>query len=74
MEPGLDLAAPNALYLAPGIGRQGATPDDVARVFADCPHRVFPSASRSLLTSPDPGRLAHDIDRLADEFRRLLGD
>lgn len=73
MERRLDLAAPNALYLAPGVGRQGASPDDVARVFSSCPDRVFPSASRSLLASPDPGRLRDDIGELATEFKRLLG-
>lgn len=73
MDPRLDLAAPNALYLAPGIGRQGASPDDVARVFNSCPDRVFPSASRSLLASPDPGRLRADASELAAEFHRVLG-
>ena len=74
MDPRLDLAAPNALYLAPGVGWQGASPDDVASVFGSCQHRVFPSASRSLLASPDPGRLRDDIEELAAEFRQLLVD
>ncbi|MGH9185083.1 MAG: hypothetical protein ACRD0U_04600 [Acidimicrobiales bacterium] len=73
MEPRLDLAAPNALYLAPGVGRQGASPEDVARVFSSCPDRVLPSASRSLLTSADPGRLRNDVERLAAEIIQLLG-
>jgi orotidine-5'-phosphate decarboxylase len=73
MEPRLDLAAPNALYLAPGVGRQGASPEDVACVFSSCPDRVFPSASRSLLTHADPGRLRDDVGELAAEFRQLLG-
>jgi orotidine-5'-phosphate decarboxylase len=73
MEPRLDLAAPNALFLAPGVGRQGATPDDVARVFSSCPDRVFPSASRSLLMSSDPGRMRDAVGTLASEFARLLG-
>ena len=60
MQPSLDLAAANALYLAPGLGAQGATPADVATVFASCPDRVMPSASRSLL-SPGP-----DVNRLKD--------
>lgn len=73
MDPRLDLAAPNALYLAPGVGRQGATPEDVASVFSSCSDRVFPSASRSLLASADPGRLRDDVEGLAAEFRQLLG-
>jgi orotidine-5'-phosphate decarboxylase len=72
MEPHLDLAAANAIYLAPGVGHQGATPDDVAAVFAACPDRVIPSASRSLLTGPDPGRLHDDAATLAEEFFTLL--
>jgi orotidine-5'-phosphate decarboxylase len=72
LDSALDLVAPNALYLAPGVGRQGATPQDVAEVFASCPDRVMPSASRSLLASPDPSRLRDGASRLADEFRRLL--
>jgi orotidine-5'-phosphate decarboxylase len=72
LEPGLDLVMPGALYLAPGVGRQGATPEDVAEVFASCPDRVMPSASRSLLASPDPSRLRDTAAGLAAEFRRLL--
>lgn len=72
LEPGLDLVAPAALYLAPGVGRQGATPEDVAEVFAACPDRVIPSASRSLLAGPEPSRLHDDAAALAGEFHRLL--
>lgn len=73
MEPGLDLAPANALYLAPGIGAQGATVEDVARVFSSCPDRVMPSASRSLLSAgPDPGRLSAAVAGLAAEFRAVL--
>jgi orotidine-5'-phosphate decarboxylase len=49
--PLFDLCAPNCLYLAPGVGAQGATAKDVARCFATCPDRVLPSASRELLRS-----------------------
>lgn len=73
LEPRLDLVAPNALYLAPGVGHQGASPDDVAEVFASCPDRVIPSASRSLLADPDPSRLRDEASALAAEFVRLLG-
>ncbi len=73
MEPVLDLAAANCLFLAPGVGAQGATPADVARVFAACPDRVMPSASRSLLSSgPDVGRLRAAMTALAAEFRAAL--
>ena len=73
LEPRLDLAGAHALYLAPGVGHQGATPEDVAEVFAACADRVMPSASRSLLASPDPHRLRDDAARLAQRCRELLG-
>ncbi len=73
LEPELDLAAANALFLAPGVGAQGATPADVAAVFRSCPDRVMPSASRSLLAAgPDVGRLRDTVSALAAEFRAVL--
>ena len=73
LRPELNLAAANALFLAPGVGAQGATPDDVAAVFAACPDRVMPSASRSLLAAgPGVSRLQDAVAELAAEFRRVL--
>jgi orotidine-5'-phosphate decarboxylase len=73
LEPSLDLVAPNALFLAPGVGYQGATPEDVATVFAACPERVMPSASRSLLEhGPDVVHLRDDAAQLGEHFRALL--
>jgi orotidine-5'-phosphate decarboxylase len=73
IEPGLDLLGANGLFLAPGVGKQGATSTDVARVFAACPDRVIPSASRSLLTGgPHVGRLRDAAAALAAEFRDAL--
>jgi orotidine-5'-phosphate decarboxylase len=73
IEPELDLASAHALFLAPGVGAQGATPEDVAAVFAACPDRVMPSASRSLLLAgPDIGALRDGAATMAAEFRRLL--
>jgi orotidine-5'-phosphate decarboxylase len=73
-DPPLDLAAAsNALFLVPGLGAQGATPQDVARTFAACPGRVMPSASRSLLAAgPDPGALRDAAASLNAELRALL--
>jgi orotidine-5'-phosphate decarboxylase len=74
LKPDLDLAAANCLFLAPGVGAQGATPADVAAVFAACADRVMPSASRSLLSAgPDVRRLRDALSELAAEFRALLG-
>jgi orotidine-5'-phosphate decarboxylase len=73
MQPELDLAAASCLFLAPGVGAQGATPADVARVFAACPDRVMPSASRSLLApGPQVSRLRDTAAALAAEFRAML--
>jgi orotidine 5'-phosphate decarboxylase subfamily 2 len=73
MEPALDLPSAQALFLAPGVGAQGATPEDVARVFAACPDRVMPSASRSLLLAgPDINALRDGAAAMAAEFRSLL--
>jgi orotidine-5'-phosphate decarboxylase len=73
IEPELDLAAARCLFLAPGVGAQGATPADVLRVFAACPDRVMPSASRSLLAAgPDVSGLRETAAGLAAEFRELL--
>jgi orotidine-5'-phosphate decarboxylase len=74
IEPELDLAAASCLFLAPGVGTQGATPADVGRVFAACPDRVMPSASRSLLRSgPDVSRLQDGAAALAAQFAEVLG-
>lgn len=71
--PPLDLASANALFLAPGVGAQGATPADVAATFATCPDRVMPSASRSLLAAgPDPAAIGEATARLNEDFRALL--
>jgi orotidine-5'-phosphate decarboxylase len=73
LEPQLDLAAMQGLFLAPGVGAQGATPADVAQAFSACPDRVMPSASRSLLLDgPDPSRLRDTAAALAAEFRQVL--
>jgi orotidine-5'-phosphate decarboxylase len=73
VEPGLDLVAANGLFLAPGVGAQGAGPEDVAEIFAACPERVMPSASRSLLAGgPDIGRLRDEAASLAADFRAAL--
>jgi orotidine-5'-phosphate decarboxylase len=73
LEPSLDLPAAHALFLAPGLGAQGATCADVARTFAACPDRVMPSASRSLLSAgPDRAALQDAAATLAAELRAAL--
>jgi orotidine-5'-phosphate decarboxylase len=73
LEPPLDLATANALFLAPGLGAQGATCADVARTFAACPDRVLPSASRSLLAAgPELPALRDAALALAAELAAVL--
>jgi orotidine-5'-phosphate decarboxylase len=66
-----DLGGP---ILAPGIGAQGATADDVGRRFRGCPPgSVLPSASRSLLEAgPDVGALADAAARARDALAAAL--
>jgi orotidine-5'-phosphate decarboxylase len=69
-----DLRDMNGLFLAPGVGAQGAKPMDVATCFAACPDRVIPSASRSLLASgPDPERMKASAQQLNVELADALG-
>ena len=48
-ELGIDLAAVNGPLLSPGVGAQGATPSDVAKVFGDATGRVLVNQSRGVL-------------------------
>lgn len=69
-----ELRAMNGLFLAPGVGAQGAKPMDVATCFTSCPDRVLPSASRSLLASgPDPARMKASAEELNSELADALG-
>jgi orotidine-5'-phosphate decarboxylase len=71
---GLSLSDVNGLFLAPGLGAQGATPEAVAECFADCPDRVLASASRSLLAAgPDPSRIKASAELLGEQLRGALG-
>ncbi|WP_165165151.1 orotidine-5'-phosphate decarboxylase [Corynebacterium qintianiae] len=69
---GATVAAPpaltelNAPVLMPGVGAQGATLDDVARIAGAQIHLVFPNVSRSVLASgPDVGELRKRATELA---------
>src|SRR5699024_10109113 len=48
-ELGVDLAAVNGPLLAPGLGAQGGTTADLARVFAGALGAVVPTTSRTVL-------------------------
>ena len=73
-EHGLDLTAVGGPILAPGLGAQGATPDDLARIFAGATDLLLPSASRQVLVAgPDSSALAAAAQRLRDEVETALG-
>ncbi|HWE70959.1 MAG TPA: orotidine-5'-phosphate decarboxylase [Acidimicrobiales bacterium] len=61
--------------LAPGVGAQGATADDVGRLFSGCkPGSVLASSSRSLLaTGPEPSSLRAAALASRDEMAAALG-
>jgi orotidine-5'-phosphate decarboxylase len=61
--------------LAPGVGAQGATADDVGRLFRGCkPGSVLASASRSLLAAgPEPSSLRAAALASRDEMAAALG-
>ncbi len=69
--PLADMGGP---ILAPGVGAQGASADDVKRRFGDClPGSVLPSESRSLLeVGPDVRALADAASRARDEMAGVL--
>ncbi len=68
------VAAIGGPVLAPGVGAQGATAEDVGRRFASCPPgSVLPSASRSLLAAgPEVRDLSRAAARLRDELAAAL--
>ncbi|MEI8050816.1 MAG: orotidine-5'-phosphate decarboxylase [Actinomycetes bacterium] len=70
----LDLASLAGPYLVPGVGAQGATPEDVATLFAHCsPRSVLVNASRSILSAgPDEGAVRAAAESLATELTRAL--
>jgi orotidine 5'-phosphate decarboxylase subfamily 2 len=69
-----DLAALNGALLAPGLGAQGATPDDLREVFGDALRNVVPSMSREILRQgPGVARLRDAAARSVDACRRALG-
>jgi orotidine-5'-phosphate decarboxylase len=70
---GLDLNSMGGLFLAPGVGEQGATPQDVAACFSSCPERVLPSASRYLLAAgPEVAALKVAISELNAQLQQAL--
>ncbi|SDQ46148.1 orotidine-5'-phosphate decarboxylase [Quadrisphaera sp. DSM 44207] len=70
---GIDLAAVRGPLLAPGVGAQGATAADLARVFGAARPAVLASSSREVLRAgPDPAALRAAARRTAEECRAAL--
>ncbi|MEO9328558.1 orotidine-5'-phosphate decarboxylase [Gordonia aurantiaca] len=74
-EHGLDLSALDGPILAPGLGAQGATADDLPTVFAGAdPAWVLPASSRGVLRAgPDVAALRAAFTRTRDEVEVALG-
>jgi len=74
-ELGLDLGAVNGPLLAPGVGAQGATAEDLRTVFGDARRLVLATSSREVLgAGPDPQALRDAARRTADQVRSALSD
>lgn len=69
---GLDLTGLGGPILAPGLGAQGAVPNDLPRIFGPAIRDVVPVASRAVLRhGPDPASLRLAAARLRDELAAL---
>lgn len=70
---GLDLSGSAAPVLAPGLGAQGAGPDDLRTVFGEAVGQVLPNSSRSVLSAgPSVAALAEAAQREADAVRAAV--
>lgn len=70
---GTDLAAINGPLLAPGVGAQGAGPDELRAVFADARRSVLASSSRGVLRAgPDVAALRAAASRAAADVAHAL--
>jgi len=70
----VDVSALHGPILAPGVGAQGGTADDVRRVFGAAMPDVVPAVSREVLRhGPDTAALRAAVERLAEDFAFLRG-
>lgn len=71
---GVDLSKVNGPLLAPGIGAQGATADDLRTVFGDQLSAVLPTTSREVLgAGPSVTALREAARRSVDQVLAVLG-
>ena len=70
---GLELAAANAPLLAPGVGTQGGTAEDLRGVFGAALPNVLASSSREILSAgPDVAALRAKARRTAHQLKAIL--
>jgi orotidine-5'-phosphate decarboxylase len=73
-DTGHDLSKVNGPLLAPGLGAQGGTPDQLRTIFGESLQNVLPSYSREVLgAGPDSASLRAAAQRAADACRAALG-
>jgi orotidine-5'-phosphate decarboxylase len=72
--PEFDLAHLGGPYLVPGVGAQGASAEDVARLFARCPKdTVLVNVARSILNAgPERAALRDAARRWRDDLNQAL--
>lgn len=71
---GLDLKELGGPILAPGFGAQGATSEDISRVFAHVRAGVLANSSRDILKrGPQISQLRESIRKTADHLAETLG-
>ncbi|NNM44739.1 orotidine-5'-phosphate decarboxylase [Knoellia koreensis] len=72
-ELGLDLAAMGGPLLAPGVGAQGGTSEDLRQVFGDALPNVLPASSRDVLSAgPDAATLRDRARSVSETMAALL--
>ncbi|CAA9310592.1 MAG: Orotidine 5'-phosphate decarboxylase [uncultured Friedmanniella sp.] len=71
---GVDFSALNGSILAPGIGAQGGTADDLVEVFGPAASLVLPTTSRAVMAAgPDPKALREVAGTTVTAMRAALG-
>jgi orotidine-5'-phosphate decarboxylase len=72
-DPGADFGALNGSILAPGLGAQGATASDLAKIFGKAREHVLPAMSREVMAAgPAPDGLREAVRRLQGEMAGIL--
>jgi orotidine-5'-phosphate decarboxylase len=73
-DTGHDLSKVNGPLLAPGLGAQGGSPDQLRTIFGESLQNVLPSYSREVLgAGPDMTSLRAATQRAADAVAAVLG-